>query len=126
MNPQSEARQQQLVRLREVADEVDGVAPVGTATHIRQAANEIESLGALAQEEVASFLHRLQLTLADCLRDFFAKEVITDEEPMLRIIMEDDQPSAGDMYLEILAKTQPLQVKLAVSVKRWPAWLVDG
>jgi histone acetyltransferase (RNA polymerase elongator complex component) len=122
-----EARIQQVAKLRELADEMTSERVYSEeegriATHMRQAANELEGLGSLAIEyaafkddEKSEFFHRLERALLDVIRDFVRSE--TDYEARISTVITDHDPMHVCEF-QVRGECAPLTITLDVTALR--------
>ena len=85
----------------------------GRAIDLRQAANEIEDLAKIIQEEEAAFLWRVQSDIREFMHDLFRREAM-GYEPHLDFV----QSQHSENTFSVLAVARPLKVRLEVEFKR--------
>lgn len=119
-NPEVEARVKQVKKLRGIADSMlagtglgEEMSPRGLAVHIQQAANEIEDLAKITQEEEDAFLWRVQSDIREFMHELFRREAM-GYEPHLDFVPSQRQ---GNTF-SVLAVARPLKMRLEVEFNR--------
>lgn len=118
MNPEIQAREAHVAKLRILAEEIDDEMfdTHNLPTFLRQSANEIESLGQLRIEEENEFQQRFVRALGDFLSNFVRRE--TGYEPALRFNYDEEDLGMPSRSLDASAIARPLKIGMHIAISR--------